>query len=120
MQWGLQGRGHEILGGCMFGLKYRFNILILFVFLIGVFTASTTFATTWHVPADFDSVCTAIDAALDGGNIHTGAHHDHLDPVCLVNFPAQLFFPYLLEHLSPVHPGHGHIQGDKIKELSLF
>lgn len=42
--------------------------LFLLVLLV-VFAAVPAWATTWHVPADFDSVCTAIDTALDGDTI---------------------------------------------------
>ncbi len=37
--------------------------------LLIIFSAAPAWATTWHVPADFDSVCTAMDAALDGDTI---------------------------------------------------
>lgn len=39
------------------------------LFLLFLFTALPASATTWHVPADFDSVSTAIEAALSGDTI---------------------------------------------------
>jgi len=55
-----------VWGEIMINLEFKY---LSALFLLLLFSAMPASATTWHVPADFDSVSTAIEAALDGDTI---------------------------------------------------